>query len=286
MSSLQDILRAASILSEIGDADKEILLPYRTKLEPAFHRLQALLQPNAHQQPTRSTPIAPESNDRREIHSIELLLRFLERDRKEYIKLTAEPPTSFLSKAVNWMAEDPRIVDFVSLAEPKGKLLDERFRGGLSMISLTDEYLEWEERIYGSTRADRIFDDLTSASDWRDSHYKEFIEDRSDQLRDKARAQRCIEYGIKYRVFHKLYCLRLAVQSEHDNTIDKGIGILGILLPSVSHFRRVKYDDLPYLANAILSSKWRDDTQKQEKWTAQCLAMFDSKLLKTDLKQY
>ncbi|KAL5365091.1 hypothetical protein BJX96DRAFT_158521 [Aspergillus floccosus] len=122
MSSIHSILDAATTLSRISDVDREDLLAHRDKLEAAFRNLKSLLK------------------TRDETGSGRSVLNFLERNEqaiREWFRNAAELG---IESDGDWADEDPRVVD-LSIVDQDSSL-DEKFRSGLSAISLATTYRE------------------------------------------------------------------------------------------------------------------------------------------------
>lgn len=295
MSTVQTIVHATTTLSQIQGVDREaLLLTHRRELESAFRNLQALLQPVVSPSPSATFPdvpavsrcTSPNASDTPEtyvprdivsanviqeaseavqavedIHKdsdniprqVEALLNGLKKCENEILKYQPAQSDCF---ATNLASEDPRIVQ---ISHMDSTTLDKKFQSGLSALSLADEYTEWERQFIGITRKDTLLRNLKSASDRKGSVYKEYV-NSSDHFKDKGRAQKYIEHGVKFRVFERIYSARVEV-ATHDIKPESHLGVLGVLFFIFNQFRRLKYDYLPILANAILASQWRDHAE-------------------------
>ncbi|ODM21117.1 hypothetical protein SI65_04170 [Aspergillus cristatus] len=195
------------------------------------------------------------------------LMERLKKCEHEIPKYSYQPAQSAVFPETDWVFEDPRIVD-ISLSDRRTKSPDTKIRSGLSALSLADEYTEWE-RTSGTTRVDTLLENLNSASGRKHAAYKEYV-DSSDRFKNKGKAQKYIEYGVKFRVFEKIYSARVEVSAHACIKAGTHLGVLGILFLVFNEFRRLKYDYLPLLANAILASQWRDHAEKLHQSVSLC----------------
>lgn len=208
---------------------------------------------------------------------VRALIKRLKRCEREILRYPYQPAQFAVSPETDWVFEDPRIVDISFL--DKSKSPDTKFRSGLSALSLGDEYTEWE-RSYGTTRVDNLLGNLNSALGRKDAAYKEYVDSRSDRFKNKEKARKYIEYGVKFRVFERIYLARVEV-STHAGVLKAGthLGVLGILFFVFNEFRRLRYDYLPMLANAILASQWRGHAEALHQSVSLCFESHKSELI-------
>lgn len=215
---------------------------------------------------------------------VKALMERLKKREHEILKYSYQPAQSAVFHETDWVFEDPRIVD-ISFSDESTKSPDTKFRSGLSALSLGDEYTEWES-FFGTTRVDTLFGNQNSASGRKGAAYKEYV-DSSDRFKDKGKAQKYIEYGVKFRVFERIYLTRVEVSTHAGISAGSHLGVLGILFFVFNEFRRLKYDYLPMLANAILASQWRDHAETLHQSVSLCFEShkgeFFSQLLQTML---
>lgn len=201
------------------------------------------------------------------------VLKRLNKDEYEISAYADKPVESVVSRGTNWEFEDPRIVEF--LMPNKNKDPDLKFRAGLSVLSLADEYTEWERIYYRSTRVKTLCEDLSTAANSKIARYREYVDIFGDHFKDKGNARKCIEYGVKLRVFERLYSARSEVSTLPG--LRKSAGVLGILCFVVNPFRRLKYEELPMLVDEMLSSKWREYAEARNSWMDACLDKFSGR---------
>lgn len=204
------------------------------------------------------------------------LMERLKNREREILKYSYQPAQSAVFPETDWVFEDPRIVD-ISLSDRSTKSPDTKFRSGLSALSLADEYTEWE-RTSGTTRVDTLLENLDSASGKKNAAYKEYV-DSSDRFKNKGKAQKYIEYGVKFRVFEKIYSAHVEVSTHACIKAGTHLGALGILFFVFNEFRRLKYDYLPMLANAILASQWRDHAETLHQSVSLCFESHKSEFI-------
>lgn len=202
------------------------------------------------------------------------VLKRLNKDEYEISTYADKPVESVVSGETNWEFEDPRIVEFLLPNKKKDPGL--KFRAGLSVISLADEYTEWERVYYRTTRVKTLCEDLSTAANSKIARYREYVDIFGDHFNDKGNARKCIEYGVKLRVFERLYSARSEVRTLPG--LRKSAGVLGILCFVVNSFRRLRYEELPMLVDEMLSSKWRGYAEARNSWMDACLDKFKGKV--------
>ncbi|KAF7134038.1 hypothetical protein CNMCM5793_005618 [Aspergillus hiratsukae] len=187
-------------------------------------------------------------------------------------------PASAVFSGKDWASEDPRIVD-ISQLDKKTATPDAKFRSILSALSLEHGYTEWE-RPHRRARVDCLLEDLNSASGGRRAAYKEYVDNFSDRFRDKAKARKYIEYGVKFNVFGKIYSALAKVSSSvHVHTpLDTHLGVIGILSFVFHKFRHLQYSQLPMLAKAILMSKWTTLAESKCQWMSECIQHYHARI--------
>ena len=208
---------------------------------------------------------------------VRALIKRLKKCECEILRYPCQPSQFAVSPETDWVFEDPRIVDISFL--DKNKSPDTKFRSGLSALSLADEYTEWE-RSYGTTRVDNLLENLNSALGRKDAAYKEYVDSCSDHFKNKEKAWKYIEYGVKFRVFERIYLARVGV-STHAGIAKAGthLGVIGILFFVFNEFWRLRYDYLPMLANAILESQWRGHAEALHQPVSLCFESHKSELI-------
>ncbi|KAL5365088.1 hypothetical protein BJX96DRAFT_158512 [Aspergillus floccosus] len=122
------------------------------------------------------------------------------------------------------------------------------------------------------TRVEALCHDLNAGN--RSTFYKEYV-DGSDNFRDKEKAKRYIEFGVKCLVFGRIFVRHTQVYAGNMPT-DVHFGVLGIIFLT-TYFRRMTYPDIPLLVNAILSSDWRKLAEDKTEWVSSRLKLNDGK---------
>ncbi|THC93579.1 hypothetical protein EYZ11_006932 [Aspergillus tanneri] len=303
MDSIQAIIQAAATLSNIEDADKESLLSHREELESAYQHLKALLQcspathasapqetsafdaPNTQaaassplgtltSEPSGTQPAAPEDVARKKTEEFMKSLDSHQEEIKEFLDNIKEP---VLLSSTDWTLEDPYIVD-ISFTDKNAPPLV-KFRSLLGAIGLADEYIVWERADLQKTkgkrkkrinaRLDALCDDLSSGNK-KSSCFERYVRENPDKFDNKEMAKRYTEFGLKYRVFGKIYS---SLARVHSDVTEPGThyGVLGLLFLSKELFRRLKYAYMPQLANAILVSKWAEVADAKDECISSCL---------------
>lgn len=213
-------------------------------------------------------------------NQVKTLIERLKKCEHQILTYPYQPAQSAVLPETDWVFEDPCIVDISFLDRSKSP--DTKFRSGLSALFLGDEYTEWE-RSYGTTRVDTLFGDLNLASSRKDAAYKEYVDSCADRFKHKEKARKYIEYGVKFRVFEKIYLARVEVSMHAGIKAGTHVGVLGILFFAFNEFRRLKYGHLPVLANAILASQWRGHAETLRQLVSLCFENHKSELINQSL---
>jgi hypothetical protein len=188
---------------------------------------------------------------------VRLIINKLDGRRKEIEKYSSLTAEAAIGTRTDWMREDPRVTD-ICLAS-KSTSSEVKFRAGLSRCSLADDFLEWEEKKYRTTRVSSLVGDLR-ATDNGAGHIIEYLNEK-EYLKDKNITRKGIENGIKYRVFEELY--------------SPGVSMFLFFVFHV--FRDLRYSHLPFLAEAIHKSEWLSDlAEKKSEWRVCCQILYKS----------
>ncbi|KAE8151747.1 hypothetical protein BDV25DRAFT_138568 [Aspergillus avenaceus] len=311
MCSIRTVLEAAATLSSLTKSDTPDLIPHRHELECAVSNLQELLQSSS-SIPTplsgssttsntyifnqasaispqvresvsvaQSTASATRDNQReskKSSNSVQKLLERLDKLEGEIRNYFQQPIKTAVSTDTEWELEDPRIKDIDRIEKDRSP--EARFRAGLSILSLADDYTEWERREHETTKIHiHLSKDLNCKREGRNS-FNQYVENR---FKNRRKVQRYIGYGIKLRVFEILYMSRVEVAEVPHLEANEQFGILGVLFFIPYEFRCLKYNELPYLAIVLLSSKWREHAQLWNHWMNDCfehpkaLRLFDKR---------
>ncbi len=162
----------------------------------------------------------------------------------------------------SWPQEDSRLVD-LQIGE-KQSSSNIKFRKVLSQRSLAKEYDQWELETHHTSRINYLVENLSDSKDGAGGRIKKYVNGNIDRFKNKALAQRGIQWGIRLLVFERLL-------GEP--------GLSAILCFSFYRFRCLKFTDLVCLGQRVHETDWIWNLAKKKSgWLDSCQVYYDSKV--------
>ena len=162
----------------------------------------------------------------------------------------------------SWPQEDSRLVD-LQIGE-KQSSSNIKFRKMLSLRSLAKEYDQWELETHHTSRINYLVENLSDSKDGAGGRIKKYVNGNIDRFKNKALAQRGIQWGIRLLVFERLL-------GEP--------GLSAILCFSFYRFRCLKFTDLVCLGQRVHETDWIWNLAKKKSgWLDSCQVYYDSKV--------
>lgn len=261
--SCNDQSRLQGALNDLRNVSKGALQSYRSEYISVFQKLETLvkdplishcesLQSVEHQRsfsthssyddppPTRLGVVST---------SISGLVKALDDDSSQIKEFLFRTQFEAAGDGLKSTLEDPRTVDLQ--LETQRPSLEAKFREGLGLRSLANEFNEWENRVYGWSKSS-----VQPSSSRRYGHVKEYLECNTYRFTKQAMIRGGIQQGIKM-----LICERLLGNRP----------ISVILCFKTRRLHAVKFEELDTLITIIKQKEWIEELLCQKAdWFDDC----------------
>ncbi|KAL8668516.1 MAG: hypothetical protein Q9168_006856 [Polycauliona sp. 1 TL-2023] len=284
--SLGKSTRVLEALNVLCKASEELLRPHKTELKAAVQKLQSLIEDHSTRNPGRvpldtndssafsfngEDPSAPSPDQRTPPQPspvapslIEDFVAGLDKDLERIEKLLSQVSHKAVTCEPTWMNDDPRVVD-LQIAGGRQSSPTTKLRRGLSQRSLASEFDDWEKNTYGTSKVkERASNPLVEPSR-KLGHIAEFLDNNKDRFHNIPAARAGIEHGIKLLI---------------SETLLVGVGFSAILVFQYSRFRKIKFEELDGLKDAIKDSdRIKKLAEQKADWFDHCQRDYNGKWL-------
>ena len=278
--------RVLKALNVLCNASGELLRPHKTELKAAVQKLQSLIEDHSTtviaatcrdvSSPTTDDPgrVPPSSVSRRSPptpldtdssalsfngedpsasssdqrtspqpspvapSSIENFVTGLNKDLESIEKLLSQVSHEAVTCEPTWMNDDPRVVD-LQIADGRQSSPTIKLRRGLSQRSLTIEFDDWEKNAYETSKVKERASNPSVKPSRKLGHIAKFLDDNKNRFHNLSATRIGIEHEIKL-----LICETLLIE----------VGFSTILIFQYSRFRKVKFEELDCLKDAMKDS--------------------------------